>query len=63
MVKFDIPPKENLSQQLLASALVLLVVAIAIAIFAKLVIGFIIFLLAAIAGIGSQVTKDNSLDK
>lgn len=39
------------------TALVLIVVGIVLAIFAKAVVAFIIFLLGAIAGIGSQVTK------
>ncbi len=57
MADFDIPPKPQLSQQLLITAVVLVVVAIVVAIFAKAIIGFIIFLLGAIAGVGSQVTK------
>jgi uncharacterized membrane protein len=57
MAEFDIPPKPKLSQQLLMTALVLIVVGIVLAIFAKAVVAFIIFLLGAIAGIGSQVTK------
>ncbi|RTK94959.1 hypothetical protein EKI60_00675 [Candidatus Saccharibacteria bacterium] len=54
-------PKQSFSQQLLFSALVLIVVAIVVAIFAKLVVGFIIFLLGVIAGIGSKYTQNNSL--
>ena len=63
MVKFDIPPKENYSKQLLMSAAVLILVAIVVAIFTKVIVGFVIFLLGAIAGIGSQVIRDNPLDK
>lgn len=59
--EFDIPPKENVAQQLLVSAIVLIVIAIVLAIFAKLVVGLIIFLLGAIAGIGSKVVGDRSL--
>lgn len=59
--EFDIPPKENLGQQLLVTAIVLIVIAIVLAIFAKLVVGLIIFLLGAIAGIGSKVVDNNSL--
>ena len=44
------------------TAVVLILVAIVVAIFARAIIGFIIFLLGAIMGIGSQVTKDNPLD-
>ncbi|MEI6481267.1 MAG: hypothetical protein WCO19_03115 [Candidatus Saccharibacteria bacterium] len=62
MPVLDIPPKPNLSKQLLMTAVVLILVAIIVAIFAKAIIGFIIFLLGAIMGIGSQVTKDNPLD-
>jgi len=63
MPEFDIPPKPKLSNQLFLSAVVLIIVAIIIAVFAKLVVGLIIFLLAVIFGIGSQVTKDRPLDK
>lgn len=63
MAAFDIPPKPKLSNQIIASVLVLIVVAVVVAILTKLVIGFIIFLLGAIAAVGSQVAKGNSLDK
>ena len=63
MAELDIPPKPTLSSQLLASAAVLVVVAIVIAIFAKLVVGLIIFLLGVVFGIGSQFIKDRPLDK
>lgn len=63
MPEFDIPPKPKLSQQLLMTAAVLIVVAIVVAVLAKLVVGLIIFLLGAVFAVGSQVTKDNPLDK
>lgn len=63
MADFTIPPKPNLAKQLLASALVLIVVGIILAILAKVTVAFVIFLLGAIAGVGSQVFKDNPLDK
>lgn len=62
MAEFDIPPKPSLSKQLLLSAAILIVVAIVVAVFAKATVGFIIFLLGAIMGVGSQVTKDKPLD-
>ncbi len=62
MAEFDIPPKPSLSKQLLMTAVVLIVVAIVVAIFAKAIVGLIIFLLGAIMGVGSQVTKDKPLD-
>lgn len=62
MPEFDIPPKPSLSKQLLMTAVVLIIVAIVVAIFAKAIVGFIIFLLGAIMGIGYQVTKDSPLD-
>lgn len=63
MAKFDIPPKPNLAKQLLASALILIATGIVFAILAKLTIAFIIFLLGMIAGIGSQVVRDNPFGK
>lgn len=63
MAEFDIPPKENISKQLLATALVLIAVGILIAVFAKFIVALVIFLLGAIAGIGSQVTKSGPFNK
>lgn len=63
MSDFDIPENPSRSQQLLMSAIVLLIVAVIVAILAKVIIGFIIFLLAAGAGVGSQVIKDGPLDR
>ena len=60
MAEFDIPPKENLGKQLLATAILLIVVGIVVALLTKALIGFIIFLLGAIAGVGSQVAGNNS---
>lgn len=54
MTEFDIPPKENRTNQVIASVLVLIIVSILVAIFAKLIVGLIIFLLGAVFGIGSQ---------
>lgn len=58
-----IPPKEHRTQQALLAVVVLLIVSALVAIFAKLVIGLIIFLLGVVAGIGAKVTMDNPLDK
>lgn len=63
MTKLDIPEPPKLSQQLLLISVVLFVLAILTALFAKVIIGFIIFLLGAIMGIGSQVAKNRPLDK
>lgn len=53
----DVPPTPKLSKQLLASALVLIVLGVVVAIFAKVFVGVVIGLLGAVFGIGSQVTK------
>ena len=58
-----IPPKENRTQQALLAVVVLLIVSALVAIFAKLVIGLILFLLGIVARIGAKVTMDNPLDK
>ena len=53
----EVPPTPKLSNQLLMSAAVLILVGIAVAIFAKVFVGVVIGLLGAVFGIGSQVTK------
>ena len=61
MTKLSIPPKDNLGRQLLMTAILLLFVGIVVALLAKALIGFIIFLIGAIAGIGSQVAASSIL--
>jgi hypothetical protein len=63
MVKFDIPPKENRTAQIVASVIVLIIVAVVAAILSKLIVGVIIFLLGAVFGVGSQVAGGGPLDK
>lgn len=63
MPKFDIPPKENRTQQVVVSVIVLLIVSILVAIIAKLIVGLIIFLLGMIAGIGTKYMNGKPLDK
>lgn len=63
MTKLDIPEPPKLSRQLLWIAVVLVVLGILAVIFAKVIVAFIIFLLGAIMGVGSQVTKNRPLDK
>lgn len=60
MAELDIPPKENLGKQLLVTVILLIIVGIVIALLTKALIGFIIFLLGAIAGVGGQVIASNS---
>lgn len=55
--KLDLPPTPKLSNQLLASAVVIILVGIVVAIFAKVFVGVVIALIGAVFGIGSQVTK------
>lgn len=50
MPEFDIPPKPNLSKQLLTIAVVLLVVGVVAVLLTQYIIGFIIFLIAVITG-------------
>ncbi|MCA9330058.1 hypothetical protein KDA11_05390 [Candidatus Saccharibacteria bacterium] len=62
MAKFDIPKKDSLAKQLLVTALLLLVVGIVVSLLVKAFLGFILFLLGAIAGIGSQVMANKPFD-
>lgn len=63
MVKFDIPPKEDEGKQIIASIVVLLLVAVVVAVLSKLFVGLIVFLLGAGFGVGAQVISSNPLDK
>jgi hypothetical protein len=63
VVKFDIPPKENFTKQVIASIVVLVIVAVVVAILSRLIIGVVTFLLGAVFGVGSQVVGSGPLDK
>lgn len=63
MVKFDIPPKENFTKQVIASIVVLVIVAVVVAILSRVVVGLITFILGAVFGVGSQVFGAGPLDK
>jgi Na+/H+-translocating membrane pyrophosphatase len=58
MSDIDIPPEPKLQHQLITIALVMIAVSIVLAIFAKFLIAFIIFLLAAITGAFGQNYKN-----
>jgi hypothetical protein len=63
MANLDIPEPQKLSKQLILIAVVLAVVGVLIVVFAKVAVGIVVFLIATVLGIGSQVTKDNPLNK
>ena len=63
MANVDIPEPQKLSKQLILIAVVLAVVGALIVVFAKVAVGIVVFLIGAAFGIGSQVTKDNPLNK
>lgn len=62
MTKIEVPPKPKLARQLIVVAVVLIIVGIIVLIFVKAIIAFIIFLLGAGAGVGSQFIKDAPIE-
>ncbi len=62
MTNLDIPEPPKLSRQLVWIAVVLVVLGVLAVIFAKVIVAFIIFLLGAIMGVGSQVIKNRPLE-
>ncbi len=63
MADLEIPEPQKLSKQLLLIAVVLIVVGVFIVVFAKVAVGIVVFLIGAVFGIGSQVSKDNPINK
>ena len=63
MPKFSIPPKGHRQAQVMTSVIVLIIVSVLVAIFAKAMIGLVIFLLGAIFGAGASFASSSSIDE
>ncbi len=60
MPELDVPEPPKLSQQILLSAIVIIVTGLLLAVFVKIALGVVIFLLGTVMGIGSQAAKNRS---
>ena len=60
MPELDVPEPPKLSQQILLSEIVIIVTGLLLAVFVKIALGVVIFLLGAVMGIGSQAAKNRS---
>lgn len=59
--KIEDPNPSSFNKGVIISAVVIIALGILVLIFADVIVGFIIALLGAIFGLGSQVARDNSL--